>query len=102
MCNKDNTFGGIIMKKFLICLFAIALIVTCIATMVAAVQPPEIVDYDVYYVKSGDTLWKIASMSNGADYMDIRNIIYDIEHKSDCNALIYLGDKIYIPVYDVD
>lgn len=61
---------------------------------------PTPIDYDIYIVESGDTLWNIATMSNGFNKYDIRFIIDDIQDASNCTAMIYPGQTLYIPIYD--
>lgn len=59
--------------------------------------PPVPVGWQEYSIKSGDTLWGIAS-AYGDDY-DPRHIIYDIKEKNDCDANIAAGDVILVPEY---
>lgn len=90
------------MKKFItMCLVAI-MIVGLLTVCVNAMQKPDIVGYDTYTVRSGDTLWAIAQESNGWNRMDAYEIINDIEEASDCSSLIHPGDVVYIPIYDFD
>ena len=62
---------------------------------------PDPVSYDVYVVSHGDTLWEIAMESNGWNRIDNSYIIEDIKAESDCSSLIYPGQILYIPVYDL-
>jgi LysM repeat protein len=88
------------MKKIItVCLVAV-LFIGSLAICVDALKAPEPVDYETYVVRSGDTLWEIAKESNGWNKMDAYEIIDDIEKASDCSALIYPGQIVYIPVYD--
>lgn len=61
---------------------------------------PDPIDYVEYVVQEGDTLWDIAHQSNGFNKVDIREIIDDIEDKSNCSGSIVPGDIVYIPVYE--
>lgn len=58
---------------------------------------PKPVGWQEYAVKSGDTLWGIAS-AYGGDY-DPRDIINDIEQKNGCDAYICVGDVLLVPEY---
>ena len=90
------------MKKFItICLVAV-MVVGLFAVCVNAMKKPDIVGYDTYVVHSGDTLWDIAKESNGWNKMDAYDIIDAIEEASNCTALIYPGQVVYIPIYDID
>lgn len=89
------------MKKFItICLIAIIL-VGSLALCVNAFKTPDIIGYETYVVKSGDTLWGIAKNSNGWNRMDAYEIIDAMEEASNCTALIYPGQIIYVPIYDI-
>lgn len=90
------------MKKFItMCLVAV-MVVGLFAVCVNAMKKPDIVGYDTYVVRSGDTLWAIAQESNGWNKMDAYEIIGDMEEASNCTALIHPGDIVYIPIYDFD
>lgn len=71
-----------------------AVIVLLLCRLCAAPAP---VGWREYAVKSGDTLWGIAS-AYGAEY-DPRDIIDDIERKNGCGALIRPGDVLLVPEY---
>lgn len=86
---KRHRFG-----KFLFTLSFLALVLVLLWKLCAAPAP---VGWREYAVKSGDTLWGIAS-AYGADY-DPRDIIDDIERKNGCGALIRPGDVLLVPEY---
>ena len=88
-------------NSFFTCILIALCVLFFIFTVLAAQPTPEILCYEEYRIKSGDTLWTVARQSNGYDSLDTRKIIDDIEAESDCSADIYPGQTIYIPVYDI-
>ena len=81
----------------------IAIIVVVISLCVVAVicsrtPEPQPIGYTSYRVRSGDTLWSIAEMSNGYGYIDIRVII----HQMDADPEIHPNDIVMIPQYEVN
>lgn len=58
----------------------------------------EYEDTVTYYVEQGDTLWTIARHYS-SDNHDVRRVIDMIEEINDCNATIYPGDSLEIPVF---
>ena len=58
----------------------------------------EYEDTVTYYVEQGDTLWTIARHYSSENH-DVRRVIDMIEEINDCNATIYPGDALEIPVF---
>lgn len=88
------------MKKLITTILVAAMILGGLALMVNALDTPEPVSYETYVVEQGDTLWGIAQQSDMWNKMDARNIIDDMQEKSNCSALIYPGQIVYIPMYN--
>lgn len=82
------------MKKLAALMIAVLIICT-----ISACGDSKIVDYDVYVVQQGDTLWSIASRTNGKD---VRDVIEDIKAASHCTSDICIGDILMIPTYEED
>ena len=61
----------------------------------------EPIGYTKYTVKKGDTLWALATMSNGYGTVDTRRIVDDIKAESNCTADLRVGQTIYIPDYNI-
>lgn len=82
--------------------FAIVLLVLCFVVSVAVANDrPNIVGYDTYVVSEGDTLWSIASSSNGYGDIDTRDIVHDIRDASNLpTADVWIGDVVQIPIYE--
>lgn len=60
-------------------------------------------EYDktvTYFVEQGDTLWTIARRYSDTRNHDVRRVISMIEEINDCNANIYPGDLLEIPVFN--
>lgn len=60
-------------------------------------------EYDdtvTYFVEQGDTLWTIARRYSDTNNHDVRRVISIIEEINDCNANIYPGDPLEIPVFN--
>lgn len=89
-----NVFKDI---RFWCVLITIAVLVTILVLILSYDKP---IDYEVYTVKSGDTLWAIAEKSNGFGRIDRKEIIAEIEIRSGVTAIIYPGDTVFIPVYE--
>ena len=75
-------------------------IVLCFAVAVAD-DTPNIVGYNTYIVSNGDTLWDIATLSNGYGHIEHQRIVYDIREASDITPYINSGDVVQIPIYEV-
>ena len=77
-----------------------AVIVLIAAIMVGIIlgtaKPSKPTDYEYVTVQNGDTLWKLAEMSDGFDHMDRRDIIADMITESDT---LNRGDIVGIPMY---
>lgn len=83
------------------CILGFALLVI-LAVTCSSCEHPEPVDYVKYVVQEGDSLWYIGSHSNGWNILDNTYIINHIEEESNCTSMIYPGQVVYIPVYDLD
>ena len=88
------------MKQFLMAVVILSIVVGGFALMVEAVSCPEPVRYERYVVESGDTLWIIAQESDMWNKMDGQQIIIDMKEESNCTAMIYPGQVVYIPMYN--
>lgn len=55
-------------------------------------------DTTTYWVEEGDTLWRIAR-EYSTERQDIRRVIDIIEDINDCNATIYPGQMLTVPVF---
>ena len=70
-------------------------------TLIACTQKEEteIVRYETYVVKEGDTLWNVA-MDYYGDDIDIRNAIKKIREINEISdAMIHCGDSLLVPIY---
>jgi len=87
------------LKKFIPFVLTIIMVVSVIVSVFGNNHKVEIVDYDRYYVTSGDTLWDIASSINPG--IDNRRVVYDIAQMNEWNGAVMIaaGDVISIPVY---
>ena len=88
------------MKKIITTCLVAVMIISLFAVCANAMKKPDIIGYDTYRVRSGDTLWDIAKQSNGWNNLDAHEIIDDMEDESNCTATIYPGQVVYIPIYD--
>lgn len=59
----------------------------------------EYEDTVTYFVEQGDTLWTIARQYSDPELHDVRRVIDMIEELNSCNATIYPGDALEIPVF---
>jgi hypothetical protein len=87
-------------KKFARFIAIVIAMVLCIGFI--ANGQPKVVDQYIYNVGCGDTLWTIAEevqSSQDCD-IDVRDIIYDIQRLSDCGSDLYVGQVLYIPIYE--
>ena len=79
----------------------IIIVIATILTIVAILNDtPKIVGYDTYIVASGDTLWDIATLSNGYNNISQDAIVLDIRKASNITPYINPGDVIQIPIYE--
>ncbi len=88
------------MKKLLTGLLIVVIIIGCFSVIVNGMKAPEPVSYERYVVEKGDTLWGIARQSDMWNKIDASYIIDDMQEKSNCTALIYPGQVVYIPMYN--
>lgn len=58
----------------------------------------EYTETTTYWVEQGDTLWTIARHYS-TDRQDVRRVIDIIEEVNDCDATIYPGQLLTIPVF---
>lgn len=80
-------------------LIALVLLVLCTLFSCSGRQKPQIIEYETYIVKDGDTIWEIAQYYCG-NSIDIRIAINQIEEINDIsNSTIYNGDSLLVPVY---
>lgn len=77
-----------------------SLVLTLLATPLAITS--AFVDtntYETVYVKSGDTVWKIAAKRT-TEKDDIREVVFEIRqlNKLDNNSQVYPGQALKVPV----
>lgn len=82
---------------FFFLLLAVAIFVR--TENVTRVQTP--VSYEALTIRTGDTLWEIASERCPAS-MDKRDYIRTVQKKNGIGADIYPGDELLVPVYGGD
>ena len=94
--NYDRLVAwGAILFFFL--LLAVAIFVR--TENITRVQTP--VSYEALTVRTGDTLWGIASERCPAN-MDKRDYIRTVQKKNRVGADIYPGDELFVPIYGRD
>ena len=81
---------------------SVAVVVMLLVAVISLNSTPNIIDSQPYTVQYGDTLWSIAKLSNGYDYLDTRDIVHDIKELSDCTSNINYGQIVQIPIYEED
>lgn len=86
----------------LICLTIVVAMIVSALIMNRTWEHPEPSHYITYVVEQGDCLWSIADNSNGWNKLDNRKIIEDLCNKSNCTSMVYPGQTVYIPIYDID
>lgn len=93
-----------ITSKFRFTIF-LAILLLCVITIVSTVLGFNTVNsasrnvYNQVQIRSGDTLWNIASEYNSKD-MDVRKVINDICDINEISAdQLKVGQKILVPVY---
>lgn len=65
-----------------------------------ATRPPKVVGCEEYVVKTGDTIWSIAS-EHAPDTIDKRDYMADVfKLNENLTDIIYAGQAINLPVYD--
>lgn len=85
---------GIIYLLIMIVLFSSVFFMTL---KVLEPKVPDIVNWEKYMVKSGDTLWSITPYKEG---YDIRDLIDCIQNHNNIDAMIFPGDIIEIPMWE--
>ena len=93
--TRDPLATAIVVLFFLVTIFCI---IYAIATDFFSI--PEPIYYQNYTVRPYDTLWNIASISDGYGRLDTRVIIDAIQEASEVGDTIYVGQTIYIPMYN--
>ena len=101
---KDNDRRDNMELKIIIaCTVAFILLVTLVVMTSCSIwETHEPIDYIKYVVSEGDSLWYIGSHSNGWNILDNTQVVNDIQEESNCTSIIYPGQVVYIPVYDLD
>lgn len=107
--NKKVTFfEGFEFKNWLEAIGSVVLMVVVIGAVITGTvllllhgsdHFYEYEDTVTYYVEQGDTLWTIACRYSDTKNHDVRRVIDIIEEINDCNANIYPGDALEIPVF---
>lgn len=95
-----NNYKIVNIKRFkiflVISIFLISLIVFMLFSIIT-VYPENIENYEYIQIKSGDTLWNIASKYNNK--VEIRKFTFIIMEKNNLkDCMIYPGDIIKIPI----
>ena len=84
----------IIIGVFVFCISIIAAIVG------SATTPKDPISYEMYVVKSGDTIDNIlCHHSDGYGKIHLYDLRKDLCEKSNCGSLIYPGQVVYVPQY---
>lgn len=65
-----------------------------------AFEKVDPVYYETYVVQSYDSLWTVASMSDGYGELDTRRIIEDIKDMNNIGDVIYPDQVVYVPMYN--
>ena len=78
----------------------LSITIIIVVSLINLFKVPSPIYFKKYVVEKGDTLWSIASLSNGYDKMDTREIVEAIEQKNNTSATIFPGQIIYIPMYE--
>lgn len=83
-------------------IFAVVVMAALFLLVVYAVaRTPDVIFYTEYTVQSGDTLWEISKMSNGADRVRRDAIIDEMISESGVRGEIQPGQVILVPQYDI-
>ena len=102
--REDDNKKHVIIKERKISAYVIILTVTFLLGMIFGVylnsRIPHPVDVERYVVESGDTVWGIATLSDGWNNIDPRFIVDDIMRLSDCSATFHPGQVVFIPMYN--
>jgi len=73
--------------------FVVALVLLLASSVMAAGPEPTTADYQV---RSGDTLWAIATTVAGDD--DVRDVVWQIKHLNGLDSsVIYPGQVLVVP-----
>lgn len=106
--KKVKFFSGFEFKNWREAIGTTVLMVTVCAAIIAGIaflmihgsdSHYEYEDTVTYFVEQGDTLWTIARRYADPNLHDVRRVISMIEDLNNCNANIYPGDALEIPVF---
>jgi nucleoid-associated protein YgaU len=81
----------------------LAVLVTLIIAIVAFVNRVDVYEFHettYHRVAQGETLWNIAQQHSDNRH-DTRRVVWEIQQLSDTTALIFPGDLLIIPVFEV-
>lgn len=94
--GKNNYFFGF---KVAIAVAVFVALIVVLGVTCCDWREPTPTDYEMYIVKEGDSLWKIATMSDGYNNFDTTYIVDHIQEYSNCTSVIYPGQVVYVPMY---
>ena len=82
---------------FLLVVFMLMSAVICSTFNLGKVYSKERIDYIVYVVDSGETLWEIANKNN-PENKDLRKLVYEIQKLNNIGSVLSIGQEVKIPV----
>ena len=82
---------------FLLVVFMLLSAVICTTFDLGKVYSKESIEYLVYEVDNGETLWEIASKNN-PENKDLRKLVYEIQELNNIGSVLSVGQEIKIPV----